>query len=131
MARLSNLAWVAIAGNPICPSPPLGTHHIESIQLGEITRGPYLGEGASGEVFEATWRGQPVAIKMFKADVSPDGRARDEIDVACFVDHPNLTKVIASVETPTVCGCAAHAGIHTRCTRSCCYTFCLAQHVLT
>ena len=31
-------------------------------------------------------------MKLFKGEVSPDGRAVDEIDVTCAVDHANLTK---------------------------------------
>ena len=36
--------------------------------------------------------GKEVAVKLFKGEVSPDGRAADEVDVTCSVDHPNLTK---------------------------------------
>ena len=36
--------------------------------------------------------GKKVAVKLFKGEVSPDGRAADEVDVTCSVDHPNLTK---------------------------------------
>ena len=36
--------------------------------------------------------GKAVAVKLFKGEVSPDGRAADEIDVTCAVDHANLTK---------------------------------------
>ena len=36
--------------------------------------------------------GKAVAVKLFKGEVSPDGRAVDEIDVTCAVDHANLTR---------------------------------------
>ena len=36
--------------------------------------------------------GKEVAVKLFKGEVSPDGRAADEVDVTCSVNHPNLTK---------------------------------------
>lgn len=39
--------------------------------------------------------------QVFKSDVSPDGNARDELDVACAVDHPNLTKAIGIVRAST------------------------------
>lgn len=35
--------------------------------------------------------------QVFKSDVSPDGNARDELDVACALDHPNLTKALGIV----------------------------------
>lgn len=31
-------------------------------------------------------------MKVFKGDISPDGRAADEIAVTCYVYHPNLTR---------------------------------------
>ena len=40
------------------------------------------GDGASGEVFEARWRGQRVAVKIFVQDRSPDGHSRDEMAIA-------------------------------------------------
>lgn len=41
------------------------------------------GDGASGEVFLASWRGRRVAVKVFVADRSPDGHSRDEMAIAC------------------------------------------------
>ncbi len=41
--------------------------------------------------------GKAVAVKLFKGEVSPDGRAVDEIDVTCAVEHPNLTKYVCPV----------------------------------
>jgi len=31
-------------------------------------------------------------VKVFKGEVSPDGHMRDEVDIACALDHPNLTR---------------------------------------
>ena len=33
-----------------------------------------------------------MAVKVFKGEASPDGRAADEVAVTCHVDHPNLTR---------------------------------------
>ena len=52
-----------------------------------------LGDGASGDVLAAKFQGRPVAVKVFKAETSPDGHARDEIAVTCHVNHANLIKV--------------------------------------
>jgi hypothetical protein len=44
-------------------------------------------------VFTSVYDGNDVAIKVFKGDVSPDGRAVDELEISCAVDHPNIIKV--------------------------------------
>ncbi|GFH08814.1 protein kinase domain-containing protein, partial [Haematococcus lacustris] len=66
---------------------------------GLVTCGRKLGEGASGEVFIAriVATGEVLAAKIFRADVSPDGRTVEEVAIACAVDHPNLTRVRAVV----------------------------------
>ncbi len=46
------------------------------------------GDGASGEVFAATWQDRQVAVKIFNAEVSPDGHSRDEIAIACGMSNP-------------------------------------------
>lgn len=33
-----------------------------------------------------------MAVKVFRGDVSPDGQMVDEVDIACALDHPNLTR---------------------------------------
>jgi hypothetical protein len=40
------------------------------------------------------------ARQIFKSDVSPDGRAADEIAVTCAVDHPTLIKVVGGMAEP-------------------------------
>ena len=57
---------------------------------------------ASGDVVSGSLESKDVAVKIFKAETSPDGRAVDEIAVACFVEHPNCTKVVAFVENGLV-----------------------------
>lgn len=52
-----------------------------------------LGNGASGVVVAAKFEDRDVAMKIFTAETSPDGHARDEIAVTCHIDHPNLIKV--------------------------------------
>lgn len=82
-----------------------------------------LGDGASGEVFLSEWENgtaaalsassaswkrrltpqkkkkakEQVAVKIFRHDVSPDGRAIDELEVLCLLEHPNLSKARALV----------------------------------
>ncbi len=97
---LNALAWFSLAGNPACqPAPPIRPD-ILPLTLGQLDLATALGDGASGDVFAAKFQGRDVAIKIFKAESSPDGHARDEIAVTCFVDHPNLIKVIGIIDHP-------------------------------
>lgn len=97
---LDALAWFSLAGNPACqPAPPIRSD-ILAMTLGQLELDIALGEGASGDVFAARFQGRNVAIKIFKAEASPDGHARDEIAVTCFVNHPNLIKVIGIIDHP-------------------------------
>lgn len=99
--RAPSLAWFSLASNPISPEAPPPTHTIATISASDISAGEKLGDGASGEVFRASWHGKEYAVKKFAAeDTSPDGHARDEIAVQLFVDHPGLTVVRARIESP-------------------------------
>lgn len=51
-------------------------------------------------VVAGIYHGRGVAIKIFVADVSPDGSTREELAINCAVNHPNLTKVLALVVDP-------------------------------
>lgn len=97
---LAALAWFSLAGNPACqPAPPIRSD-ILPMTLAQLELDTALGEGASGDVFAAKFQGRDVAIKIFKAEASPDGHARDEIAVTCLVNHPNLIKVIGIIDHP-------------------------------
>jgi hypothetical protein len=52
-------------------------------------QGPYAAAG--------TYEGRTVAVKIFIADVSPDGSTAEEMAINCAVQHPNLTRVLALV----------------------------------
>lgn len=107
LAQMPGLCWVSLAGNPVAgkaeaasarrrPSPP-------SVPFSALTLHHKLGDGASGEVYAASWGapGAPrVAVKLFKGDISPDGRAADEESVACALADPCLTRVLGRVEQP-------------------------------
>lgn len=47
------------------------------------------------------------SLQVFKSDVGPDGNARDELDVACSVDHPNVTKALGVVRAASGRGVAS------------------------
>ncbi|WPB58668.1 leucine-rich repeat-containing protein kinase family protein [Xylophilus sp. GOD-11R] len=103
---LPKLAWLAFSGNPF--SAPVDANQApasiipelawESLQLGKV-----LGEGASGVIHEGRVRqhgngGQRVAIKIFKGDITSDGRPSDEMD-ACLAagKHAHLIGALAKI----------------------------------
>ncbi len=93
---LPRLAWLAYAGNPCgdavaavskTPGCPVSWHELELQHQ--------LGEGASGEIHEASWHApdgvKPVAVKLYKGSVTSDGFPHSE-KAACLAAglHPNL-----------------------------------------
>ncbi|MCJ2143477.1 leucine-rich repeat-containing protein kinase family protein [Methylobacterium sp. E-066] len=94
LARLPRLAWISYAGNPAepvtepTPSTPVPW---SALEVGDL-----LGEGASGRVHRALWRGpsgpQAVALKLFKGAMTSDGLPEREME-ACLAagTHPALT----------------------------------------
>ncbi len=93
LAELPCLAWLAWAGNPL--DQARRAPDCVSIDWGELSRGPMLGEGASGRIYDALWRTavpvRHVALKLFKSAMTSDGLPSSEI-AACLTagDHPNL-----------------------------------------
>lgn len=92
------LAWLSLQGNPLTDTRlrPVKTS-TRIIDERELTIGRVLGAGASGEVYEATYRRGRVAYKVFVDDKSPDGDWQDEIKLACMFNHDGLARVIARV----------------------------------
>ncbi|GIL63161.1 hypothetical protein Vafri_17275 [Volvox africanus] len=97
---MPHLAWFSMAGNPVCPDPPAPAPGLPVVEVDDLDLGMKLADGASGEVFRAVWRGDLVAVKFFRGDVSPDGRAEDEVALAIALQHPHLTQVLAKVKHP-------------------------------
>ena len=100
LADAPALAWVSLAGNPgvaAAAAPPRAAA-ATTVDLAALTLGPALGSGASGDVREAALPGgKRVAVKLFRGDVGPDGRAEDEVAVTRALDHPALTQVLATL----------------------------------
>jgi hypothetical protein len=100
--ELPSLAWLAIAGNPCSALPDSALDEVYSVPWNELQLMEQLGRGASGHTFRA--RHVPnhspereVAVKVFAANVSSDGNARDEIAAALRAGrHPNLVSTCAS-----------------------------------
>jgi hypothetical protein len=94
LLKLPRLAWLAFAGNPfsdaVSKAPDVQSIHWDGLDVQHK-----LGEGASGIIHKADWRGPEgasgVAVKLFKGAVTSDGLPRSE-KTACLAagEHPNL-----------------------------------------
>ncbi|WP_367846203.1 leucine-rich repeat-containing protein kinase family protein [Rhodoferax sp. WC2427] len=85
LLHLPRLAWLARAGTPQLQVPD------NAIRWGDLTLQHRLGEGASGVIHQAGWQGGPVAVKLFKGEVTSDGWPQSELAACLAVDaHPHL-----------------------------------------
>jgi hypothetical protein len=97
LTELPRLSWLALAGNAlgwVCPA----VSELPGIAWPNLTHGPLLGEGASGHIYQvqaSAWP-QPLALKLFKGEVTSDGLPEDEL-AACLAagQHPALTTPVA------------------------------------
>jgi len=96
LAELPTLAWLAWAGNPFDTA---GDVAAQPIAWRDLAIGKALGQGASGDVFEAAWKGRPAAVKLFRGAMTSDGLPEREM-AACLAagEHPNLTGALGRVE---------------------------------
>jgi hypothetical protein len=101
LLSLPRLTWLAYAGNPLCDQLEDTLVHTPSatIRWPELTLGDKLGEGASGVIYRADWRGQHIAAKLFKGAMTSDGSPLSEM-AACLGAgaHPNLIPVLGHIE---------------------------------
>ncbi|KAL1524337.1 hypothetical protein AB1Y20_019236 [Prymnesium parvum] len=98
---LPKLSWLAVAGNPaVPPAPPRSS--LLDVKYSDISFGERLGEGTSSVVARAQWRREIVAVKMYKSEVSSDGRNIDEIRASCAVDHPNILRFFGFYTSPSL-----------------------------
>jgi len=101
LADLPRLAWIAYAGNPA--EPATAPTAAQRVPWAELEIGDLLGEGASGRVHRAVWRGrgdaQAVALKLFKGAMTSDGLPEREME-ACLAagPHPALTGALGRLD---------------------------------
>lgn len=96
--NLPKLTWLAYAGNPFCDKfedALIAQHHIPQIDWDSLQIQQQLGEGASGNIYQAIWQteagNKTVAVKMFKANLTSDGLPRCEVHATALANqHPNL-----------------------------------------
>ena len=97
LTELPRLSWLALAGNAMGWVVPAGPE-LPGMAWHDLTHGPLLGEGASGHIYQVQARGwpQPLALKLFKGEVTSDGLPEDEL-AACLAagQHPALTTPVA------------------------------------
>jgi len=97
LLELPQLAWLALAGNPLCREAPIAA---AAIDWADLELHEKLGEGASGIIHRATRLSdrKPVAVKLFKGAMTSDGLPDSERS-ACLAagPHPNLIPVLGEV----------------------------------
>ncbi|MDB6074813.1 MAG: protein kinase [Verrucomicrobiaceae bacterium] len=101
LLELPKLAWLAIAGNPICATLA-HTSTEETFDWSNIELQAKIGEGASGIVHRARWQGgggdRPVAVKVFKGAMTSDGLPSSELAASLTVGrHENLMEVLGEI----------------------------------
>jgi len=104
---LPRLNWLALAGNPALPEPPcadgVGASALSDIDWGALTLHEVLGQGASGVIHRADWRHrgqvQPVAVKLFKGEVTSDGWPHSEMAASLGAGrHAGLIPVLGRIQ---------------------------------
>ncbi|WP_232629559.1 leucine-rich repeat-containing protein kinase family protein [Methylobacterium sp. Leaf118] len=101
LAEGPRLAWIAWAGNPA--EGETAPARVPELPWDQLEPGEGLGEGASGRIVAALWRGEdgaarPVALKLFKGAMTSDGLPEREM-AACLAAgrHPHLTGALGRV----------------------------------
>lgn len=88
LLHLPRLAWLARAGTPYTGSSAT------PMRWPDLALQQPLGEGASGVIYQAQWRGDTVAVKLFKGAVTSDGWPQSELAaclaLAAYPAHPHL-----------------------------------------
>lgn len=100
---MPNLAWLAYAGNPLPEGfrPPEVTGACPRLNWAAVTLGQVLGQGASGVIHRAHLPGRqdPVAVKLYKGEITSDGTPLDEMN-ACIAagNHPHLIPLLGRID---------------------------------
>ncbi len=105
LLKLPRLSWMAYAGNPFSQIDKASADDLPLVDLATLEVGEILGQGASGVIYQGSWKSnereqpQAVAIKKFKGEITSDGSPLDEMQ-ACIAagSHPNLVSVIAKLD---------------------------------
>jgi hypothetical protein len=97
--NLPKLSWIAFAGNIFSENEYI-SNNLKEFDWNQISIHEQLGQGASGVISKAYLHGvnEPVAVKIFKGEMTSDGLAISE-KKACLAagSHPNLVNVLGKI----------------------------------
>ncbi len=94
--ELPKLSWLAYGGNPFCAKHPACDTPLKEIAWNDLQLEEVLGEGASGLISKAIYKGTEVAVKVFKGDITSDGLPEEEMDINISMGHhEHLVDVLA------------------------------------
>jgi hypothetical protein len=100
LLNLPKLSWLAFSGNPALtiPSAPTDTTLIPWDSLEFESQ---IGEGASGIISKGIWKTdivRPIAIKVFKGEVTSDGYPQDELQTCLLTGkHQYLVPLLGQI----------------------------------
>ena len=105
LLTLPSLTWLAYAGNPLeTEADAAALEATPLIDWAALLLEQQLGEGASGVISRAIWlradgSEQPVAVKLYKGEMTSDGSPLHEMN-ACITAglHPNLIRVEGRIQ---------------------------------
>lgn len=111
LTQLPRLSWLAFAGTPCAQSQEaqaLASAPIAHLPWSQLQLGPVLGQGASGVIYSAQHNTPsqdqaealvlPVAVKIFKGEVTSDGLPASEMAASIQAgSHPHLIPALAKV----------------------------------
>lgn len=106
LLSMPKLAWLALAGNPFnrdFEQTAIDKSQLTNVDWQALSLNQQLGEGASGDIFHADWQQTeteltPVAVKVFKGEMTSDGLPTSELAAAVTAGkHPHLTSTIGLV----------------------------------
>ncbi|OWP04182.1 hypothetical protein B2J93_391 [Marssonina coronariae] len=101
LLEMPELSFLSFAGNP-CATSSDDNPKLVDITWSDLSVESLLGEGASGIISKGVWKAnegtKPVAIKLFKGEVTSDGSPADEMAATIMAgQHPNLIDPIAKI----------------------------------
>lgn len=86
-----------------CVTPPLPQNCDWEVDPSELdfTKGRVIGKGSFGEIWKATWRGTPVAVKKILPSLSNDISTikdfKHEVELLVKLRHPNVVQFLGAV----------------------------------
>lgn len=107
LTQMPRLSWLAFSGTPLTQAQEtraLVSVPVDLVAWSQIQLGAVLGQGASGIIYSAqrhtpsTRRSEPVAVKIFKGEVTSDGLPECEMAAALQAGaHPHLIAALGKI----------------------------------